>query len=323
MQIERVRAWVERHSGSPVVDLAPITGGGITNTKWLVRLAAGDRLVLRWADRGVWGDTGREHVRRESMACRLLADSGLPVQRLLAEDPDGSGTGGPAALLSWLPGRTRYDPLGPAAIDALAAVAVALHRQRVPGGRPPVFVFRGPAEPQVPDWSARPALWRAAIDRFRAGAAVDPFRAGAAVDPFRAGAPATTSVLIHRDLHLGNVLWQGETVTGVVDWAEVSWGPADLDVAHACSDFAMLHDLDGAAAFRAAYVRLGGALEPDPGAAAFWQLADIIGFLPDPAHILPAVSASRPDLTADRIRSGLEELVAETLRLNRPPSRGN
>ena len=293
MQIERVRAWVERYAPSRVVDLAPITGGGITNTKWIVRLADGDRLVLRWADPETWGDVGREHVRREALACRVLAGSGLPMPRLLGLDPDGSATGGPAELLSWLPGRTRYDPLGPAAIEALAAVAVTVHRQPVAlNDRPPAFGYRGPAEPQVPDWSARPALWRAAIDRFLTGA------------------PTTTYVLIHRDFHLGNVLWQDDTVAGLVDWAEVSWGPADLDVAHACSDFAMLHDVADADAYRAAYVRLGGRLDPDH---AFWQLADIIGFLPDPAHILPAVSATRPDLTADRVRTGLEDLLSRTL----------
>jgi aminoglycoside phosphotransferase (APT) family kinase protein len=298
VQIERVRAWIEEHAGSRVVALAPITGGGITNTKWIVRLAGGDRLVLRWADPEAWGATGREHVRREALACRLLAGSGLPVPSLLAEDPDGSATGGPAELLSRLPGRTRYDPLGPAAIEALAAVAVAVHRHPVAlENRPPAFAFRGPAEPQVPDWSTRPALWRAAIDRFLAGRSE------------QAAAP-TTYVLVHRDFHLGNVLWAGDTVTGVVDWAETSWGPAGLDVAHMSSDFAMLYDLAGAEAFRSAYVGLGGRLDQDP---AFWQLADIIGFLPDPAHILRAVSATRPDLTAHRIRSGLEDLAAATL----------
>ena len=50
-------------------------GGGITKTKWLVRLADGDSLVLRWSDPAVWGGTGRGHVRREALACLLLAGS--------------------------------------------------------------------------------------------------------------------------------------------------------------------------------------------------------------------------------------------------------
>ncbi|HEX5334835.1 MAG TPA: phosphotransferase, partial [Propionicimonas sp.] len=252
------------------------------------------RLVVRWCDPREWGETGREHVRRETLACGLLAGSGLPVPRLIAADPDGCLAGGPANLVTWLPGVTRLDPLSAAAIDALAALAVSVHRQPVgQEQRPPVFSYRGPAGPEVPDWTTRPELWQTAIN----------LRA--------AGAPSTPFGLLHRDFHLGNILWQGDTVSGLVDWAETSWGPADLDVAHLCSDFAMLHTTTGADAFREAYLRRGGRLVADEFR--YWQVSDILGFLPDPAHILPAVQPARPDLSARRIRDGLEELLALTL----------
>jgi hypothetical protein len=35
-----------------------------------------------------------------------------------------------------------------------------------------------------------------------------------------------------------------------------------------------------------AYLRQGGRLDPDQDAARFWAVGDILGFLPDPAHIL-------------------------------------
>lgn len=126
-----------------------------------------------------------------------------------------------------------------------------------------------------------------------------------------ATAPPTPFGLIHRDFHLGNILWKDETVSGLVDWAETSWGPADLDVAHLCSDFAMLHTTADADAFRNGYVREGGRL--DRQEFRYWQVSDILGFLPDPAHILPAVAQARPDLTAGCIRLGLEDLLALTL----------
>jgi aminoglycoside phosphotransferase (APT) family kinase protein len=292
---DRVRSWAETLAPQPVVDVTAI-GGGITNTKWLVRLADGDSLVLRWADPAVWGATGREHVRREALACRLLADSGLPVPRLIGSDEDGDSAGGPANLMTWRPGRVRLDRLQPAAISALAQLAVAVHSQPVPAEhRPPTFSFRGPTEPDVPAWARRPDLWRRAID----------LRA--------AGAPPTPYGLLHRDFHLSNIVWQHDTVTGLVDWADVSWGPPDLDVAHLCSDFAMLHTTADVPTFRAAYLGHGGQLESDPDAARFWVVSDILGFLPDPAHILPAVASSRPDVSADTIRRGLEDLLALTL----------
>ena len=292
----RVVAWAQQSLSQPLLEISPI-GGGLTRTKWLLHIADSvqeSRLVVRWCDPREWGETGREHVRRETLACRLLAGSGLPVPRLIAADLDGVLAGGPVNLVTWLPGAVRLDPLSPAAIEALAVLAVSVHRQPVADEqRPPVFSYRGPAEPVVPDWTTRPGLWQRAID----------LRA--------AGAPSTPFGLLHRDFHLGNILWQGDTVSGLVDWAETSWGPADLDVAHLCSDFAMLHTTVGADAFRQAYLRHGGRLVADEFR--YWQVSDILGFLPDPAHILPAVLPARPDLSARRIRDGLEDLLALTL----------
>lgn len=291
----QVRTWAEALAPQAVVDVTPI-GGGITNTKWLLRLTGGDALVLRWADPLVWRAIGREHVRREAHACRLLAGSALPVPRLVACDLDGANAGGPANLMTWRPGRVRLERLGPAAITALARLAVAVHREPVSvEDRPPTFSFRGPAEPEVPGWARWPDLWQQAIDLRTAGP------------------PPTPYGLLHRDFHLGNTLWQGDTVTGLIDWAETSWGPPDLDVAHICSDFAMLHTTADVETFRAAYLREGGRLDPDPDAARFWMVSDILGFLPDPAHILAAVASSRPDLSAGVVRRGLEDLLALTL----------
>jgi hypothetical protein len=205
-------------------------------------------------------------------------------------------TGGFANLLAWLPGRTRHDPLGPDAIAAWAALAVNVHAHDVPAGqRPPTFSFRGTARPQVPDWARWPRLWETAL-RF-----------------VEAGPPPTPCTLLHRDFHLGNTLWQGDSVSGLVDWAETSWGPPDLDVAHACADLAMLHTVADAEHFQMMYQRQGGRLDPDPRAAAYWMVGDILGFLPDPAHIIPGLQAARPDVTPRTVRRGLEDLLALTL----------
>ncbi len=253
-------------------------------------------MVLRWSDPQVWGSVGREHVRREAVACRLLGDSEVPAPHLLGSDPDGAYTAGFANLLTWLPGQPRFDRLGPDAIAAWAALAVAVHTHAVSADRrPPAFAFRGEAQPSVPDWARWPGLWRTAIDLRMAGP------------------PPTPHGLLHRDFHLGNTLWQGDVVTGLVDWAETSWGPPDLDVAHACADLAMLHTAVDAQLFRTAYLRHGGRLDPEPTAAAYWMIGDILGFLPDPAHILPGLQSSRPDLTTAAVRRGLEDLLALTL----------
>lgn len=230
------------------------------------------------------------------LACSELQRSALAVPAVVAADTEGVRSAGPAALLTWRPGRSRLDPLDDAAIDAVARTAVAVHAQTVAEERrPPTFALRGPLHPEVPTWAGRPEVWERAIAIGR-----------------RVGASAASG-LVHHDFHLGNVLWDGGVVAGVIDWAETSWGPPDLDVAHMSTDLALMHDPSAAQRFRAAYVRAGGQLQQEVRSAQAWQVSDVLGFLPDPAHILPAVATARPDLSADVLRVRLEDLLASTL----------
>jgi aminoglycoside/choline kinase family phosphotransferase len=119
--------------------------------------------------------------------------------------------------------------------------------------------------------------------------------------------------LVHSDFHPGNILWEGDRITGVIDWAETSWGPADLDVMHSRANFAILHDLDSAVAFSDAYRWHGGVLDDDQEAELFWSVSDILGFLPDPAVIMAALIHARPDLTGEVVRERLERLLMITL----------
>ncbi|HEY5820417.1 MAG TPA: aminoglycoside phosphotransferase family protein [Propionibacteriaceae bacterium] len=292
---ERVRTWVTAHAVGEVSSLERL-GGGLTDTIWGVRRRGAEPLVLRYVAIATWGEAGRRHVECEALGCVLMLDSGLPTPRLIASDPDGSRTGAYANLSTWLPGSVRLGAPGPLEIDELARVAAAIHARPVdPRRRPPAYVFWAPSDLHVPPWARRPDLWRRAIEIFADGP------------------PPTPHGLVHRDFHPGNILWSGDRISGVIDWAETSWGPPDLDVAHAGTNFAILHDLGTAAAFTQAYVRHGGVLERDPEAARFWALSDILGFLPDPAPIVAALISTRPELTADVVRQRLEQLLGLTL----------
>jgi hypothetical protein len=52
----------------------------------------------------------------------------------------------------------------------------------------------------------------------------------------------------------------------VIDWAETSWGPPDMDVMHSRANFAILHDLDSATAFSVCLPLAGGILDDDQDA---------------------------------------------------------
>jgi aminoglycoside phosphotransferase (APT) family kinase protein len=272
-------------------------GGGLTDTISAVTFRHGDPVILRYVSIPRWGEIGRRHVISEARGCQLMAGSGLPVPRLIASDPVGDQSGDYANLTTWLPGEVRLGPLGAKAIDALAAVAVVIHATPASSTAQPLpYEFWTPAELVVPTWSGRPKLWQRAIDIFQAGP------------------PATRPGVVHRDFHPGNVLWQGDVISGIIDWAETSWGPADLDVAHSVTNFTVLHDIGRAAAFGRAYERHGGRLETSYEAAQFWQISDILGFLPDPGPQLAALIYTRPELTVDLVRSRLEQLLLLTLR---------
>ena len=75
----------------------------------------------------------------------------------------------------------------------------------------------------VPPWAQRRDLWE---------------RAFAAI---RGGPPVYCGSFLHRDFHPGNVLFDGDAVSGVVDWVETSWGPTELDVSHCSTALALLH----------------------------------------------------------------------------------
>ena len=290
-----VLAWAGSALGHDVDEAAPITGG-ITGAMWRV-VAGGRDVVLRWLDPAhPQAAEAPAWVRREALGCRAVAGAPFPAPRLVASDPDGDATGGWANLTTRLEGEVRLDRLGPAAIDALADVAVGVHAVAVEDRlRPPPFASWVPDPVQVPAWSRRPALWAEAIERYEGPV------------------PATPQHLVHRDFHPGNVLWQGDVVSGLIDWAETAWGPSDLDVAHAAANFAMLHSVDDALAFTASYERHGGRLDPDPEARRYWTSLDALGFLPEPLVIVSELVRRRPDLDADGVRQRLEDLLEESL----------
>ncbi len=274
--------------------MTPVPGGR-TDTVHLVRTAGGVRFSLRMLD-DRWGATGMRHVEAEAQGWRLLAAADLPVPARVAIDPSGAEAGGHASLSSWLPGAVRLERLDPAGLIELARVASVIHAVPVPAGdRPPPPARWVPDPPRVPGWTDRPALWRAALDLWAGDA------------------PSTPPTLIHRDFHAGNLLWLGDRVSGVIDWTETSWGPPEVDVVHARTNLAVLHDVDQAEVFTAAYRAHGGRLDPDPEAQRYWAVQDVLGFLPDPVPILDRLTRSRPDLTPSVVRVRLEDVLARSL----------
>lgn len=213
-------------------------------------LAVDEHRVLRRIDREPWLRHAEELIGREAETLRLLQDTPVPAPRLIAHEA-------PRLLMTRLPGRLRlHDP----PLPALARALVAIHRV---DAHPRTYQsWVTVTEP--PEWSDHD-LWSWAID--------------AVSGP----APPYEGCFLHRDYHQANVLFDGDEVSGIVDWVETSYGPPDLDVAHCCTNLVLRCGLDAADAFRAEYVRAGGTLADD----LYWTLLDVVGFVNSPA-IAPA-----------------------------------
>jgi aminoglycoside phosphotransferase (APT) family kinase protein len=282
--------WVESYVGS-VVDVRRLIGGW-TSAMYLVCGSSRREYVLRLLDKDPWRRHGASLIRRESQVQTMLRHSCVPVPQSLGTDATGELAGHPAHLMSKLPGHLQLHRSDAAHLQALADTLARIH-EFVPFAPPRAFQsWATPAKRTVPPWATHAAGWRSAFER---------------VDDD----PPFDAVFLHRDFHLGNVLWSEGQVSGVVDWVETSWGPAELDVAHCRTYLAMLHGPDAAVAFQRAYATRRPGY--DPTNQAHWDVVDIVGYLPDPVKVVRPWRDHGIDISDDTARYRLEHHLRSVL----------
>ncbi len=304
---EPATSWAAEALHAPVASVCVLTGG-VSSQMLAIRTAAGDEAVLRRMTVEPWRRFAGDLLRREYDVQAMLQATPVPAPAPIAVDPDGSGSGEPSLLMSRLPGRVDIVRNDERYLAGLAALLVRIHRFEPPEGRWPREYQSWAFEEKlrVPPWSRDDDLYREAFARLRETA------------------PAFRRTFLHRDFHPANVLWEYGALTGLVDWVETSTGPADLDVAHCASNLAGLHGVECALAFRQAYVDAGGVLEVDPEASRYWQLMDLLAFLPGSSGRESGATGAtmtdvwrangRPDLTVDDARRRREDLLQLVLR---------
>lgn len=285
-EVEHARAiqWAAGVLG-PVVEVRELVGGW-TSTMLALTGDAGRRAVLRLMTREPWRTHGGALTAREGETQRMLADSSVPAPRTLALDAHGDHCGVAAHLMSLLPGATDVTRVGEADLTALARQLAAVHEVPATRSIRDYQSWAWEAKFRVPPWARDAGVWRDAFAVLR-------------TEP-----PAYRPCFIHRDFQPRNVLWDGDGVTGVVDWVETSIGPAWLDVAHCSTNIAVVHGDPAADSFAAAYVRQTGH-EPAP----YFDVMDIVGFLPPPGRrAFFTDSAPENRRLEDRLRLVLQRL---------------
>lgn len=298
------RRWVEDALESVLVAVAPLIGG-VASRMLLVRVEDGREAVLRQLVDDPWRAHAEALLTRERDVHVLLAGGAVPAPRTLALDVRGDRTDGdPSLLMTRLSGGVDLVAAHP---EALAGALLAIHAVR----------------PEPGEWPRRYESWAFESKRVVPAWSQDAGLYGEAFARLAEPPPSYEETFLHRDFHPGNVLVDHGRVTGVVDWVETSTGPVDLDVAHCATNLAGLHGVGAARTFRRAYVERGGVLDQDPRASAYWQLLDLVAFLPGPSGRESGATADviertwrgsgRPDLRVDVARARREALLHHVL----------
>ncbi len=309
-------AWVSRHleAGERIVGAEVLHGGATADMR---RLTIGTRdggarqLVLRSFVDPTRQGPAEDLLRREADALTTLTGTGTGVSApgLVAVDPTAAHCEYPSLLMTHLPGRTVLDDEGlERRLPLLARQLVAVHAVR-PAVRPWEYVALTTADTVVTPGGADAAVWAAAIE------------------VIRKPAPRYEGRFLHGDFQPGNVLFDlppedpadaagaaGVRITGVVDWAAASWGPADLDVAHCSTNLALLYGPAWGLRFTEAYQEAGGMLAAAAAERLYWQVREPLAFSEEVQWVAqPWREAGRTELTTRAVEERLDAYLTSLM----------
>ena len=223
---EQLQAWARDTRGATVARLRPLDGhSGFTFGFDLVDVEDGpERMVLRLPPPGA--RSRNADVLRQVPVLRYLAAASFPVAPVLEPGTDETWFGSPYLMVEHVPGRTvsldRADQRPPAHDHVVAAVAALGRLHRLPAARE----LDGWSEPI--DYKQEVLAWDRALERMP-----DEWRSDAERlrDRLLAEVPDRVAIgLVHGDYQFSNLLFEGTTLTAVLDWEVCGLGPQLLDL---------------------------------------------------------------------------------------------
>lgn len=251
--------------GSSFAELTSLEGDFSNSTQLATGIRPdGSRLLVVIRRYAIYGDYDRgEKACREYKTLELLRSYGLPVPEPLFLDEVGEILGSPGIVTRYMPGKlVMSQPYPEQWAEKLAKTLAQIHR--IPINRSDTsFLLDGNSEvlwflkspDQIPPYiSNHPKgseLWQAAINDLPRLKKVTP-------------------ALLHIDYWSGNVLWDEETISAVVDWEEAAQGDPGIDVAYCRMDMILCGMKEEADTFLAAYEKEISRPVKNLG---FWELA--------------------------------------------------
>lgn len=223
--------------------------GDYSNSTHLVDARAPDGSLFQVVTRryAIFGDYDRgEKARREFKTLQLLKRHGFPAPEPLYLDDTGATLGSPGIVTRFVPGRLILTPPFPAQwAETLGRTLAEIHSTPIHASDTS-FLLNANSEAlwfvrskdTVPEYiSAHPkgaALRQAVIDALPAQTKVEPS-------------------LVHIDYWSGNILWDQDRISAVVDWEEASQGDPGIDVAYCRMEMFLVGMREAAATFLEIY----------------------------------------------------------------------
>ncbi|MCZ6710353.1 MAG: aminoglycoside phosphotransferase family protein [Gammaproteobacteria bacterium] len=286
---ESIKNWLRGELASREVSLARLAGA--TSSTLLKVDADGQPFVLRLFNESNWPEGVDDLPGKEAQILQTLSASKIPAPKFIASAEAGSSIGA-AVLMSWLPGKVVL-PSAPSSkwLATLARSLAAIHNITLPPLPWHYTSWQRMTGRAAPGWFGDDALWhtvQGAVTKRSTPRFSEPERC-----------------FLHRDYHPVNVLWQGEVISGVVDWVNACMGPPGVDVAHCRLNLVLMYGLAAADGFLDAYRDAVHGYEHHH----YWDLDAALAWFPDPTSYPPwqefGLSPIDPALLKQRIRDFL------------------
>ena len=250
--------------GSRLLDIR-LAEGSYSNFTHLVTARNGDgvefRLVVRRYQ--VFGNYDRgQKARREFAALQFACQNGIPAPQPLYLDDIGDLLGIPGIVTRYVSGAQVDTPADPLALaQALAETLAQIHAVSLDLAPRDLLLDAN----QEATWFLRPGSLPDFMREHPEGERVWQLvkKGFSRLEPV----PPT---LVHVDYWPGNVLWDGDRISAVVDWEEAALGDPAIDVAYCRMDIVLRGLPDAAEEFLRAYESAAGSPLKNLG---FWELA--------------------------------------------------
>jgi aminoglycoside phosphotransferase len=288
MLTDRERRWVleETFPHGHLVHTKQIHGGVAAYTHSVtIRDPSGNlvRLILKSQKHPEdWPLAFKGEARAIEAACK----NGIPSPHLVA-----FSTELPAVLMTKLPGKVHLAPEPSKWIEVIAKTLKVIHDVPVPMVKEIRRYKRSTRvldESRIPTWTRHRQPWERLIRLANEPLLQSPVR------------------FTHGDYHPGNIIWDGQRLSGVIDWQGATIGPPQRDLAHCRANLGLLEGPDAADDFYAIYLAAGSREWP---AQRIYDARDILGFAPHPEKVWDWQGFGRPDLKRSVLRRNLQNYV--------------